>query len=131
MKRLRFRTAATVKLSALFLPLMLLVAIACSPTEAELLEGILQNVDTVNGQITIVTKDGRTITLTIATQASVETEGATSAFETLEPGASVEVVVNEDGRVAQLIKARLAKVEGFIVPGGIVQIDDDTIEVTI
>jgi hypothetical protein len=42
----------------------------------------------------------------------------------------VEVEINEDGQVASHITARQAKVEGFIVPGGIVQVDD-TVEVTI
>lgn len=94
---------------------VLVVASACTPSEVKLVEGILQNVDSVNGEITIVTEDGRTITLTIATEAQVETEGATSALEALEPGVSVEVEVNDDGQVAQHIKARLAKVEGVIV----------------
>ena len=95
--------------------LTLLLAIACTLSERELLDGILQNVDSANGEITIVTKDGKTITLTIATEAPVETEGASSALETLEPGASVKVEVNEDGRVVQRIEARQAKVKGVII----------------
>ena len=71
--------------------------------------------DFVNGEITIVTKDGKIVTLTIATEAPVETEGASSALETLELGASVEVEVDEERRVAHRIKARQAKVEGVIV----------------
>jgi ribosome maturation factor RimP len=109
------RNIAMLKLLALFVPLMMLVAIACSPSEKEIIEGILQNVDSINGEITIVTKDGKTITLTIATQAPVETEGGTSAIETLEPGASVELEVTDEGQVVQRIEARQAKVEGFIV----------------
>ena len=95
--------------------LTLLLAIACTLSERELLDGILQNVDSANGEITIVTKDGKTITLTVATEAPVETEGASSALETLEPGASVKVEVNEDGRVVQRIEARQAKVKGVII----------------
>ena len=130
MNWLRLRTVARNKLLALFMPLMLLAAIACTPSELELLEGILQNVDSVNGEITIVTKDGKTVTLTIATEAPIDTEGATSALETLELGASVEVEVDEDGQVAQRIEARQAKIKGVIVPGGIVQVDGN-VEVTI
>ncbi len=104
-----------ITLLAFVVVFVLAVASACTPSEAKLVEGILQNVDSVNGEITIVTEDGKTITLTIATGAQVETEGATSALETLEPGTSVEVEVNDDGQVAQHIKARLAKVEGVIV----------------
>lgn len=103
------------KLFALVAPVMLLAAIACTPDQAQLLEGILQNVDAVNGEITLVTKDGKTVTLKISTDASVATEGASSAIEALEPGVSVEVDVDEDGQVAQSITARLAKVKGRIV----------------
>ena len=114
MNWLQLKTLARFKLFALFVPLLLLAA-ACGGAEAELIAGILQNVDSVNGEITIVTEDGKTVTVTIATDALVETEGASSAIETLEPGASVELEVNEDGQVAQRITARQAKAKGVIV----------------
>ena len=44
-----------------FLSLLLLAAVGCTAQEKELLEGLLREVDTVNGEITIVTKDGKTI----------------------------------------------------------------------
>ncbi len=103
------------KLPGLVVSLLLLAAVACTLSEDQLIEGILQNVDSVNGEITIVTKDGKTMTLTIATEAPVETEGASSAFETLEPGTSVEVEVDDDGQVAVRIKARQTKLQGRIV----------------
>ena len=71
----------------------------------------------------MVTEDGKTVTLTIATDAPV-TEGAGSTLpgstlpptvETLEPGTAVTVEVSDDGRVAQRVKARQSKVEGVIV----------------
>ena len=99
----------------LFVPIMLLAALACTAAEAEMLKGILENVDTVNGEITILTKDGKTVILTISTDAPVVTDGAISALETLEPGASVEVEVDEDRLVVRRIKAHQAKVEGTIV----------------
>ena len=111
----RFREATRFKLFGPLMLLMLLAAMACAPSDIQLIEGILQNVDSVNGEITIVTKDGKTVTLTIATQAPIETEGASSALETLELGASLEVEVDGDGRVAQRIEVRQAKVEGVIV----------------
>jgi hypothetical protein len=96
-------------------PLALLALAACTPDQAKLLEGILQNTDYVNGQVTIVTKDGKTVTLTIATEAPVKTEGTSSAaIEALEPGAQVRVETNEDGQVVRHIEARQAKVEGII-----------------
>ena len=82
------------RLMALVLTLVFVAAIACTPSQQDLIEGILQSVDSVNGQMTIVTKDGRTVTITIATDAPVETDGASSALETLEPGVSVEVEVD-------------------------------------
>ncbi len=103
------------KLPGLVVALLLLAAVACTLSEDQLVEGILQNVDSVNGEITIVTKDGKTMTLTIATEAPVETEGASSAFETLEPGTSLEVEVDDDGQVAVRIKAHQAKLQGRIV----------------
>jgi len=81
MNWLQLKTLARFKLFALFVPLILLAA-GCGGVDAELLEGILQNADSVNSQITIVTKDGKMVTLTIATEAPVETEGASSAIET-------------------------------------------------
>ena len=114
------RTARS-KLFALIVivPAILIAVLACGPIEGEVLEGILQNVDAVNGQITITTKDGKTVTLNIATEATVQTEGVESTLatnlDTLEPGASVEVEVNEGGQAVRRIIAHLAKVEGTIV----------------
>ena len=106
MKLIRHKGALTTKFIGLLVPLLLMVLMACTLTEDQLIEGILQNVDSINGEITIVTKDGKTVTLTIATDAPVETEGASSAFETLEPGTTLEVEVDDDGRIAVRIKAR-------------------------
>ena len=48
------------KLLALFLPLVLLAAIACGPGEAQTLEGILQSIDLAEGEVVIVTQEGKT-----------------------------------------------------------------------
>ena len=114
MNILRLGTLARFKLFMLLASLLMLVT-ACEGVDAELLAGILQNIDSANGEITIVTKDGKTVTLTIATEAPVDTEGASSALETLESGASVEIEVSNNGQLAQRIKARQAKVEGVII----------------
>lgn len=111
---IKYMNAPRTKLIGIFVPLLLMVLIACTAAEGALIEGILQNVDSANGEITIVTKDGKTITLTISTDAPVETVGASSAIETLEPGTSIEVEVDDDGLVAQRIKARQAKLQGRI-----------------
>ena len=90
---------------ALILILSLVFTSACTPSEAEQLEGILENIDTVNGEITIVTEDGETITLTIATEASVEADGEVSSLDQLEPGVSIELKVNEENQVINQITA--------------------------
>ncbi len=103
------------KLLAPLMLLLLLASMACTIDQAQLVEGILQNVDSANGEITIVTKDGKTVTLTMSTEAPVDTNGTSSAIETLVPGASVAVEVNKDGKVANRIEARQSKVEGAIL----------------
>lgn len=111
----RFTNQAGVRLALLMAPLALLALAACTLEQAKVLEGILQNTDSVNGQVTIVTKDGKTVTLTIATEAPVKTEGtSTGTIEALEPGAQVRLETNEDGQVVRHIEARQAKVEGII-----------------
>ena len=119
-----------------FLAALLLLALACTPLEAELIQGILQDVDAANGEITIVTKDGKTITLTISTDAPVDTEGTASSFETLEPGVAIEVNVSDDGQHATKISARQSKVHGTVISidGNKVTIqngDDSTVVVTV
>ncbi len=97
---------------------MLLVVsggLACTTADLKLLEGVLGEVDSVNGQVTIITEDGRTVTLTIDTETLVETDQGSAAVEALVPGAEVAITLDEDGEVAQEIKAHLAKVEGNIV----------------
>lgn len=102
-------------LLALVTVAVLMGTLACTPQQVELIEGILGDVDSVNGEITIVTKDGKTVTLKIATETQVATEGASSDVGALEPGAAVTVEVKDDRQVAQNIKARQAEVEGVII----------------
>ena len=99
MEKNRHLSKPRIKFVGLLLPFLLLVLIACTPAEVELIRGILQDVDTANGEITIVTEDGKTITLIISTDASVDTEGASSAIETLVPGTSIEVRVDDEGHI--------------------------------
>ena len=101
---------------------LILAALACTSADVELLQGILQDVDSANGEITIVTKDGKTITLIISTDAPVDTEGASSSFEALEPGVSIEVKVADDGEHATEISARQSKIHGTVVS---VEVNDD------
>ena len=102
------------KLVATLVAMLLLGAGACTGDAGEVLRGILQNVDSVNGQITIVTDDGRTVTLTIATDGTIETDGTDAAIEALAPGAVVEYELN-DGELVQHLDVHQAQVEGVIV----------------
>ena len=107
------------RISKIIIGLGLIVVLAftsaCTQNEVEQLEGIIQNVDAVNGKVTIITKDGQTRTLDIDTGASVETEGGASNLEALEVGAFIQVEVNEDNQVVQSIKAQQTEIEGEIV----------------
>lgn len=102
-------------LFGVLLSLALLASVACTTQERERLEGLLQNVDAVNGEITVVTKDGKTIKLKIATEAPVTAEGTSSTLEALVPGTNVQVDLDKKTQVVREVKARLAEVEGRIV----------------
>ncbi|MBI2831628.1 MAG: hypothetical protein HYX79_05150 [Chloroflexi bacterium] len=89
-----------------------MLASACTPAEIQQLEGLLQNVDTANGKITITTKDGKTVTVNISTDSQVKASGANSSVFTLEPGTTVKI--EEKDGVAKVVDERVAKVEGSI-----------------
>ncbi len=63
--------------------LVLMGTSACQiPGDSELIEGILQNVDEINGEMTIVTKDGETITIKITKDTPLSDEaGGTDKLE--------------------------------------------------
>lgn len=98
----------------LALTVALVATAACTPEELEVLNGVLQKVDSADGKITIVTKDGKTVTIKIDTKTEVAAGGATANATNLAPGANVEVRVKKDGQVASQIKARQSQVEGII-----------------
>ncbi|MEK7354315.1 MAG: hypothetical protein AABZ77_07410, partial [Chloroflexota bacterium] len=85
----------------LMIPLVLVLAVtlmataACTPSDIGLLKGVLQNVDSANGKITIVTNDGKTVTIKISSDTEVATQGGNATAGTLEPGTSVEIKVKK------------------------------------
>ncbi|MFC2010335.1 hypothetical protein ACFLUL_01985 [Chloroflexota bacterium] len=101
MKRLQakplFRTIFAVSL----ILSLLTVSTSCQVTsdEERLIEGILENLDMVNGEMTIVTEDGETITIKITTSNSEE--GENLEYDELEAGTPVKVTV-EDGSHADM-----------------------------
>ena len=93
----KFRRLFSFVLIVILVPNLLLAVSSCTPGDVQTLEGILQNIDEVDGDITIQTKDGKTVTLKIDTDASVQTEdGAASSIESLEPGSFVEIEKEKD-----------------------------------
>ena len=95
---------------ALVMAVTLVATAACTPAEIEQLRGVLQNVDSANGKITIVTEDGKTITLKIDTETETTAEGDNVTIRSLKPGSSVEVEVKEKDKdkeqTAKRIKVR-------------------------
>ena len=99
----RIRVPNKLNFAALFAGLILLVALACTPQEEKLLQGILENVDSVNGQITVVTRDGETITLNFVTDEALH-DGIAFTSESFNPGDTVVVEVNEEDQSIQDIE---------------------------
>jgi len=87
----------------------MLAATGCTPAEIQQLQGILQNVDSANGKIIVVTKDGKTITLKINTDTTATDNGTSVDVSTLAPGSSVEIESKDKGKTARSIKAQKPK----------------------
>jgi len=112
MNHLRARTLVRFSLVVLFLPLLLVNA--CKPmSDEEILESILQNVNDIDGEITIVTKDGKTITLIASTEASEGTKDTIK--ETPKLSNYKEVNTKGEKQVYQSDNTTQAIAEGKIV----------------
>ena len=76
---------------------------------------MLENVDSVNGKITIVTKEGKTAVVTTNSSTEVNIEGVSRGLDVLEPGTYVTIEMGKDNEnTAQRIEARLSDVQGTI-----------------
>ncbi|MBI4313049.1 MAG: hypothetical protein HY681_14915 [Chloroflexi bacterium] len=78
---------------------------ACTPSEQEVLQGILQNVDSAQGEMSLVTKDGRTVHL------DFKMEDSNGSLEVLEAGSEIEVEVSRKG-VVEVVRS--AEVKGTV-----------------
>ncbi len=88
---------------------------ACNGSNTQHLQGILENIDTISGQITIVTEDRETHVITFDSTTQVTNNGETVAIGALEPGAHIEIELEKGGaETARTIEARLARVEGTV-----------------
>jgi hypothetical protein len=106
------KQALGAKLLAVLAPAALMAVLACTPGEAKLLEGVLQNVDSISGETTIKLKDGGTITVNLK-DVSVEGLRTAAGSPSLEPGNQVSVQVDKNN-APQKLKAHVAEVEGAI-----------------
>ncbi|MDO8750853.1 MAG: hypothetical protein Q7K03_06890 [Dehalococcoidia bacterium] len=90
----------------------LLVSVACEGATQAQLEGILQNVDSISGEVTVTLKDGGTVTFNLK-DVNVETLRQAAGSASLEPGTQVTLETDKDKKV-KTVKARHAEVEGII-----------------
>jgi hypothetical protein len=108
-------------------PLVLLTAVACTAAEAQVLEGILENVDSVSGEVTVKLKDGSTVTINLE-DVGVETLSGAVGSASLEPGDEVSLeVADDDDDVVTTVKTHRAEVDGTIKS---VDVDAQTVTVT-
>lgn len=104
-------------LTALAVPVLvvgILLTAGCTAADGQTLQGILQNIDSINGTVTMTTNDGQTHVLTIDNKTQFTFDGQTVALEALDPGAKIEVKVGDKKIEAEVVKAKLAKVAGTI-----------------
>jgi hypothetical protein len=91
---------------------LLLIGTACTPGELQALEGTLQNMDTVSGNVTVKLKDGGIQTYNF-NDVSVSTIRQALGKASIEIGDSVTIRRDRDGKVRR-VEARAAEVEGVI-----------------
>ncbi|MBI2846970.1 MAG: hypothetical protein HYX82_03715 [Chloroflexi bacterium] len=99
-------------IAAILAGLGVLTFVACSPSARAQLEGVLQDVDSISGEVTVTLKDGGTITFNL-NDVNVETLRQAVGNASFEEGAQVTLETDRDNKV-KAVKARHAKVEGDI-----------------
>jgi len=91
----------------LILVLILITALvftaSCAPEDVEQIKGIVKSVDVVNGKITIVTEDGKEVTLSLDSETQMEGEEGSLDIETLKAGVPVQVDLDEEEQVVKSI----------------------------
>ena len=90
----------------------LLTFVACEGYTRAQIEGILQNVDSISGDVTVTLKDGETLKFNL-NNVNVEALRKAVGTASLEPGSQVTLETDKDNEV-KTVKARHAKVEGII-----------------
>jgi hypothetical protein len=84
------------------LAVVILLGVAgCTPSEIQSIEGTLQNIDSVSGNVTVKLKDGSTNTFNF-TDVNVETIRQALGSASLEIGDQVTIKVHKNGDVDEL-----------------------------
>jgi hypothetical protein len=96
--------------------LALASAASCSATELQALQGTLQNVDSVSGNITVTLKDGTTRTYTFS-DVTLDQVKQALADNSLQIGDAVTVKLNHDGDVED-VESTYAELHGTIKSAG-------------
>ena len=102
--------------------------VACADLQdidAAVVQGILQNVDSISGEVTVQLKDGTTMTFNLE-DVDIEALQAIAGSAVLQPGDEVELTLDEDDSVTTLAPS-IAKAEGTIVS---VDIEASTVTIT-
>ncbi len=92
--------------------LAVLTFVGCAETTLAQIEGVLQNVDSVSGEVTVKLKDGGTVTFNLK-DVNVEMLRKAVGNASLEAGSQIVLETGKDKKV-KTIKARHAEVEGVI-----------------
>jgi predicted CXXCH cytochrome family protein len=91
---------------------MLLIGAACTPGDLQALQGTLQNIDTVSGNVTVKLNDGSVQTYNF-NDVNVSTIRQALGTASVEIGDGVTVERDRDGRVRK-VEASAAEVQGVI-----------------
>ena len=99
-------------LAVVLASMAVLTLVGCAETTRAQLEGVLQNVDSISGEVTVKLKDGGTVIFNLK-DVSVEMLRKAVGNASLEAGSQVVLETDKDKKV-KTVKARHAEVEGVI-----------------
>jgi hypothetical protein len=100
-------------LAVVLATLAVLAFVGCEATTLAQLEGILQNVDSLSGEVTVKLKDGGTVTFNLK-DVNVETLRKAVGNAALEAGSQVTLETDKDNKV-KTVKAHRTEIEGVIM----------------
>ena len=101
-----------VGLVALLSVVLLLGLTACSPADVQSLKGILKNIDSLSGNVTVTLKDGSTTTFNLA-NINLDTIINTQGDLSFDIGDNITIKINRHGKVTGL-EVRKAEADGVI-----------------